>query len=294
MYAKLTSVPGPVAAMRETEEARGDSPAGLGAAGDRIEIRGVNRIYQGNGREVHALSDINLHIRRGEFVTLFGPSGCGKSTLLRIIAGLDRQSSGEVRLFKQDPLDASRSKNIAWIPQSSSLLPWLTIRRNVELSARLNRRADRLRLTARKPERPMQVLRELGLGEFADKRPAQLSGGMRQRASIARGFVQGAPMMLMDEPFSALDELTRDALQLRLLDLWEKHRKTVIFVTHSAAEAVLLSDRVVVMTSRPGRIHSIIDIDLPRPRPAGIEDSPAFGELVRRVKATLRAGWEGA
>jgi len=264
---------------------------GPGPAGERIEIRDVGKIYYG-GRDVQALSDVNLNIKRGEFVTLFGPSGCGKSTLLRVIAGLEAQTSGDVRVFGQEPAAASASKNLAWIPQSSSLLPWLTIRQNVTLPSVLNRRADRLGLSSRKPEDPTQLLEELGLGDFADKRPAQLSGGMRQRASIARGFAQGAPLLLMDEPFSALDELTRDTLRLKLLDLWEKHRKTVIFVTHSAFEAALLSDRVVIMTPRPGRIHSVIDIDLPRPRRAEVTESPEFAALVARVKSTLKAGWE--
>ncbi|OQP85350.1 sulfonate ABC transporter ATP-binding protein [Rhizobium rhizosphaerae] len=262
-------------------------------ARDSIAVKGLAKVYGAGADRVEALGGIDLTIPRGAFVTLFGPSGCGKSTLLRILAGLEEKSAGAVTLFGQTPETAARAKNIAWVPQSSALLPWLTIRDNVLLSRRLNRRADRDPACVSRPEDADQVLRELGLADFAHHRPAALSGGMRQRAAIARGFVQGAPLMLMDEPFSALDELTRDALRLRLLEVWERHRKTVVFVTHSAAEAVLLSDRVVVMTPRPGRIEAVIDIDLPRPRGRDAADSPAFDARVRAVKDTLRRGWEG-
>jgi len=225
-----------------------------------------------------------------EFVTLFGPSGCGKSTLLRIIAGLECQDFGTVTLFGQTPWRAAQQKNISWVPQSPALLPWLTIRDNALLSQRVNRRAERCPHPDRVPQNVEQVLDEMGLLDFADALPAQLSGGMRQRAALARGFVQGAPLMLMDEPFSALDELTRDALCWHLLDVWERHRKTVLFVTHSASEAVLLSDRVVVMTPRPGTIQTIIDIDLPRPRRSDIVESEAYLRLVLEVKRGLRSG----
>jgi NitT/TauT family transport system ATP-binding protein len=156
----------------------------------------------------------------------------------------------------------------------------------------VNRRADREKLTSRVPEDASALLGELGLANFADSYPAALSGGMRQRASIARGFVQGAPLMLMDEPFSALDELTKDTLRLRLLELWEHHRKTIVFVTHSAFEAVLLSDKVVVMTPRPGRIQAVVDIDLPRPRTVATTETEAFAQKVLEIKHVLRDGWQ--
>ena len=261
---------------------------------DRIEIRDLSKTFDRDGQSVLALTGVNTSFARGEFVTLFGPSGCGKSTLLRLLAGLERQSTGEIRLFGQTPAQASRLKNIAWVPQSPGLLPWASLRANVRLSERLNRRADRAPDRRRTPEDADEVLRDLGLEDFAEARPAQLSGGMRQRAAIARAFVQGAELMLMDEPFSALDELTRDAVRLRLLQVWEKHRKTVIFVTHSAAEAVMLSDRVVVMTPRPGRVFREVPIDLPRPRTPDVLDSPAFDAKLREVKHVLRAGWEDA
>jgi NitT/TauT family transport system ATP-binding protein len=259
---------------------------------DAICIDRVHKEYRRGKATVKALADITLTVEQGQFVTLFGPSGCGKSTLLRIVAGLEPHGDGTVSLFGQTPAEASRQKNISWVPQSPALLPWLNVRDNVLLSQFVNRRADRLAHPDRVPQDAGEVLAEMGLAEFADARPAQLSGGMRQRAALARGFVLGAPLMLMDEPFSALDELTRESLCRHLLEVWERHRKTVLFVTHSAGEAVLLSDKVVVMTPRPGSIQAVIEIDLPRPRPPDIADSGAFANLVLEVKRRLRAGQE--
>ncbi len=255
-----------------------------------IRVRGVSRSFPGSGADVLVLDDIDLTIRRGSFVTFFGPSGCGKTTLLRILAGLQSQDEGDVTLFGQTPAQAARDKNIAWIPQSSALLPWQSARRNADLSRRVNRRAGRRAGQTRELGDPMEVLGQMGLAAATDLRPDQLSGGMRQRVSLARGFVQDAPLMLMDEPFSALDELTREELRYQLLDMWERHRKTVVFVTHSATEAVLLSDTVVVMSARPGRIHTVIEVDLPRPRAAGIEDDPGFRRTVARLRAAVAEG----
>jgi len=266
------------------------APGGLGA--DAIRIERIAKNYRRGDTTVAALDNISLTVQQGQFITLFGPSGCGKSTLLRVVAGLELQSSGTVSLFGQTPAEASRHKNISWVPQSPALLPWLSVRGNVLLSRFVNRRADRRPHPGRLPQDENEVLAEMGLSEFADARPAQLSGGMRQRAALARGFVLGAPLMLMDEPFSALDELTRDSLCWHLLDVWERHRKTVLFVTHSAGEAVLLSDKIIVMTPRPGRVQAIIDIDLPRPRTPAIAESDAFMGLVLEVKRTLRVGRE--
>ncbi|GAA3969972.1 ABC transporter ATP-binding protein [Actinomadura viridis] len=260
---------------------------------DTITLSRVGKTFRRSRRPVRALSDIDLVIEDGTFVTLFGPSGCGKSTLLRIMAGLQDHDEGEVSLFGQTPRAAVRQKNIAWIPQSSALLPWLSVRSNAALSTVVNRAADRRPAGGRTSRDVGTVLAELGLDDFGGARPDQLSGGMRQRAALARGFVHGAPLMLMDEPFSALDEFTRESLRHRLLDVWERHRKTVVLVTHSAAEAVLMSDVIVVMTPRPGRVRAVVEVDLPRPRPRGIEDTPEFLGAVRRVKAELRAGWDG-
>ena len=258
-----------------------------------VTLAGVDKVFAAKNREVHALANIDLAVAKGEIVTLFGPSGCGKSTVLRIIAGLDDATGGEVSVFGETPAQASRRKNIAWIPQSSALLPWLTVTDNADLSRVINRTPDIRKTTRRIPEDAAALLGELGLGDFIDHRPRSLSGGMRQRVSIARGFAQGAPLMLMDEPFSALDELTKDTLQVRLLDMYDHHRKTIVYVTHSPAEAVLLSDRVVVMTPRPGRIHGIVDIDLPRPRGLALTETDAFIAKVAEVKHVLRSGWKG-
>jgi NitT/TauT family transport system ATP-binding protein len=171
-------------------------------------------------------------------------------------------------------------------------LPWLTVRGNVGLPRLLNRRAERTPDPTRVPQDVEQMLVEVGLDRFSDAGPRQLSGGMAQRASLARVFAQGAPLLLMDEPFSALDELTREALQHRLLDVWSEHRKTVVFVTHSPTEAVLLSDRILVMSPRPGRIVADIEVDLARPRPRGIETSAQFARLVARVRHELAAHWD--
>jgi len=255
-----------------------------------IAVSGLAKSYRREGVPVPALAPTDLVVEEGRFVTLFGPSGCGKSTLLRLVAGLEVPDAGEVRLFGRSPAETARAKALSWAPQSPALLPWLTIRQNLALPQRLNRRADRHPDPARQPRPVEEVLEEVGLAAFADARPAQLSGGMRQRAALARAFVVGAPLMFMDEPFSALDELTRNALCWRLLEVWEKHRKTVLFVTHSAFEAVLLSDRVLVMSPGPGRVHADIAIDLPRPRRWEMTETAEFAALVAQVKHALWAG----
>lgn len=256
---------------------------------DAVLVRGVGKIYSADGLKTEALADIDLAVGQGRFATLFGPSGCGKSTLLRIMAGLEEQTSGSVSLFGLTPRQATQKKNISWVPQSPALLPWLSVRNNLLISRMINRKADRLPNADRSPQDVQAVLAEVGLADFADARPGQLSGGMRQRAALARGFVLGAPLLLMDEPFSALDELTRNQLCWHLLNVWEHHRKTVIFVTHSAFEAVLLSDVVIVMTPRPGRVRAIIEINLPRPRSWETTETPEFGEIIKRVKLELRS-----
>lgn len=293
------TVEGPPAVSSSGPPAAGSSGPPAGAATNRIEVRGVSKSFRAGGRSFTALDNVDLDLPEGSFTTLFGPSGCGKTTLLRILAGLQTQDEGTVSLFGQTPEAATREKNIAWIPQSSALLPWRDVRANALLSQVVNKRADRGRgrvpngapAATRIDQEVETVLSEMGLRDFARSRPAQLSGGMRQRASIARGFVHGAPVMLMDEPFSALDEFTREALRFKLLHMWELLRKTVVFVTHSAPEAVLLSDRVVVMTARPGRVHRVIDIDLPRPRDAELERSPEFHAKVTEVRNALQEGW---
>ena len=262
------------------------------AAEVAVSVDAVDKTFRGRGSPVEALRDIDLQLPTGTFTTLFGPSGCGKSTLLRIMAGLLEADRGEVRVFGDPPRQATRAKRIGWVPQHPALLPWLTVRGNAGLPRLLNRRVERTPDPTRVPQDVGQMLAEVGLGEFIDASPRELSGGMAQRVALARVFVQGAPLLLMDEPFSALDELTREVLQHKLLDVWSRHRKTVVFVTHSPAEAVLLSDRILVMSPRPGRIVADIEVDLGRPRPRGIETSADFARLVTRVRHELAAHWD--
>ena len=257
-----------------------------------VSVDAVDKTFRGRGAPVDALRDIAVQLPTGTFTTLFGPSGCGKSTLLRIMAGLLETDRGQVRVFGDPPKQATREKHVGWVPQRPTLLPWLTVGGNVGLPRLLNRRAERTPDPTRIPQDVAQMLNEVGLDEFIDAAPSQLSGGMAQRASLARVFVQGAPLLLMDEPFSALDELTREVLQHKLLEIWTNHKKTIVFVTHSPTEAVLLSDRILVMSPRPGRIVADIEVDLPRPREPGIETSPEFISLVARVRHELAAHWD--
>ncbi len=257
-----------------------------------IVVAGVAKTYGSGLTETTALAEVDLEVPSGRWVTLIGPSGCGKSTLLRIVAGLLEPDRGSVEIFGRTPRQATADKQIGYVPQSPALLPWRTAIGNVRLPLQVNRRNDRRRDGARSAstDEAAALLRDVGLGDALHKYPAELSGGMQQRVAIARAFALAPPLLVMDEPFSALDELTREALRYKLLDLWESMRKTVVFVTHSAAEAVLLSDRVVVMTPRPGRIHKVIDIDLPRPRGAAVERSAAFQDVVAEVRSALSEG----
>ncbi|MGW0245667.1 ABC transporter ATP-binding protein [Nocardia goodfellowii] len=222
-----------------------------------------------------ALTDIDLDLRTGEFVAVVGPSGCGKSTLLRLAAGLTRVSSGSV---------AVRTDSIGFIFQEPTLLPWRTVLRNVELSAELrgvDRKSRRVRAAA--------ALDAVGLTDFAKSLPHQLSGGMRMRVSLARALTLRPRLMLLDEPFGALDELTRLSMQEELLRLYRDHEFTALFITHSVSEAVFLASRVVVMSARPGRMHEVIDVDLPYPRARELRFDPAFTRLVARTSDALKA-----
>ena len=250
-----------------------------------IEARAVDLVFQTGDGPVQALKDVSLTINRGEFVSFIGPSGCGKTTLLRAIAALETPTGGSLTVNGMTPEAARQSRAYGYVFQAAGLYPWRTIAKNVSLPLEIMgfSKAERV-------ERVQRVLDLVELGGFANKFPWQLSGGMQQRASIARALAFDADILLMDEPFGALDEIVRDRLNEELLQLWARTGKTICFVTHSIPEAVYLSTRIVVMSPRPGRITAVIDSPLPRERPLDIRDSRAFIETAGRVRDLLRAG----
>lgn len=251
-------------------------------------MHGVRRLYeQADLSELVALDDIELTIEPGTFVSIIGPSGCGKSTLLRLISGQERPDAGRITVCGLTPKEAAEAKAFGFVPQSPALLPWLSVLGNVTLPHKVNRRGANRRSDRDRPDLEA-MLREVGLGESLHKLPAELSGGMKQRTAIVRAFGLRPDVLLLDEPFGALDEFTREALQEQLLELWEQTRATVVFVTHSISEAVRLSDKVVVMAPRPGRITDVIDIDLPRPRHQEIITSPEFHAYELALRESLR------
>ncbi|MGH7089950.1 MAG: ABC transporter ATP-binding protein, partial [Stellaceae bacterium] len=234
-------------------------------------------VYSARGGAIAALDKVSLEIGAAEFVSLLGPSGCGKSTLLRCIAGLEPPSGGEVAL--QGRLVTAPPDDMGMVFQRDVLLDWLTVLRNVLLPARIRR----LPLAEWRPK-ALGLLDLIGLGGYAERFPWELSGGMRQRVAICSALLLDPALLLMDEPFGALDAMTRDELNLELQRLWLANAKIVLFVTHSIAEAVFLSDRVVVMSRSPGRVVEVIDIDLPRPRELAIRESAEFGRHVARIR----------
>ncbi|NAZ88370.1 ATP-binding cassette domain-containing protein [Kineococcus sp. T90] len=257
-------------------------------------------MYDDGPQPVTALHHVDLQVPRGRFVSVIGPSGCGKSTLLRLVAGLERPDSGEVRICGQTPARATERKMVGFVPQTPALLPWLDVLGNVRVLEKVNRAASRRRGAVPPPAAPERcdlagdpeaLLRRLGLGDVLHRRPGQLSGGMQQRTAIARAFALQPQVLLMDEPFSALDEFTREAAQLQLLDVWQEMRTTVVFVTHSITEAVLLSDTVVVMAAGPGRVAGTVEVSLPRPRRSGLLDSADLHEHEHRVRELLSDAW---
>jgi NitT/TauT family transport system ATP-binding protein len=252
--------------------------AGSRMAGVPIVIHGVTKHYRAaRGGDVHALAEIELSIRAGEFVSIVGPSGCGKSTLLMLVSGLLPPTSGTIEIDRVSVKGAV--PNIAIVFQRDVLLDWRTVLANVLLPVEI-KKLDR---TSHR-HKARELLRSVGLSEFEDKYPAELSGGMRQRVAICRALVQDPGLLLMDEPFGALDALTREQMNLDLQRMWLRDRNTVLFITHSIEEAVLLSDRVVVMSSRPGRIADIVVHDLARPRGAHTRSESRFVEHVERIR----------
>jgi NitT/TauT family transport system ATP-binding protein len=250
-----------------------------------ISARDMSLTFQTNDGPVHALKNVSLDIAKGEFVSFIGPSGCGKTTFLRVIADLEQPTSGTITVNGMSPEDARRARAYGYVFQAAGLYPWRTIAGNVKLPLEIMGFSR-----AEQEARVEKVLELVELSGFARKFPWQLSGGMQQRASIARALAFDADILLMDEPFGALDEIVRDRLNEQLLDLWARTEKTIGFVTHSIPEAVYLSTKIVVMSPRPGRITDVIDSPLPRTRPLEIRDSPEFIEIAHRVREGLRAG----
>lgn len=239
----------------------------------KIEIHGVEKRYHTAQGEVEALSDISLQVDEGEFLCIIGPSGCGKSTLLRILAGLYQQSAGEVIVHTNGT--EHRPVN-AMVFQEYAIFPWRSVADNVAFGLEM-RGVPRGERAARTSE----YLAKVGLSQFANHYPYQLSGGMKQRVALARAMANDPEILLMDEPFGALDAQTRAVLQEELLRIWEEEKKTVIYVTHSIEEAIMLGDRVVLMTARPGKIKSIYEVNLPRPRTHNIRTTPEYNQLAR-------------
>jgi NitT/TauT family transport system ATP-binding protein len=250
-----------------------------------ISTQNLDLTFETNDGPVHALKDITLDIAEGEFVSLIGPSGCGKTTLLRVIADLEKPTGGTVSVNGMTPDEARLARAYGYVFQQAALLPWRTIEDNISLPLEVMG-LDK----ATRKQRIASNLELVNLVGFEKKFPWQLSGGMQQRASIARALAVEPAMLLMDEPFGALDEIVRDHLNEQLLKLWAKTRKTVVFVTHSIPEAVFLSTKIVVMSPRPGRIHEIIDCDLGSDRPLDIRETPEFLKIAHQVREGLKAG----
>jgi NitT/TauT family transport system ATP-binding protein len=250
-----------------------------------IEAKDLNLVFQTADGPVQALKDVNLTINRGEFVSFIGPSGCGKTTLLRCIAALEQPTGGSLTVNGMTPDQARMARAYGYVFQAAGLYPWRTIAGNVRLPLEIMGFSK-----AHQEERVARVLDLVELKGFGKKFPWQLSGGMQQRASIARALAFDADILLMDEPFGALDEIVRDRLNEEVLKLWARTGKTVGFVTHSIPEAVYLSTKIVVMSPRPGRITDVIESPLPKERPLEIRDSREFIEIAHRVREGLRAG----
>jgi NitT/TauT family transport system ATP-binding protein len=258
----------------------GASPAG-GASGGRIIAQDVTKTYGEGDKAVEALRPVSLETAPNDFVSIVGPSGCGKTTFLKILGDIVTPSGGKITIHDESPRAMRQARRIGYVFQTPVLLPWLSVYDNVMLPFKVageNRRGDAEK--KRIDERISETLDIFGLDDFQDRLPAQLSGGMQSRVSLARALVRDPDVLLMDEPFAALDELTRAEMSLYLLGIWERVRTTVVFVTHHIEEAVLLSNRVAVMSPRPGHFERIVDVNLPRPRGAETRKLPEFHAIV--------------
>ena len=272
--------------MNAPDRTPGSPLAGHSAARElTVQVQKASVVYPAADAPVQALHEVDLDIAAGEFVTLIGPSGCGKTTLLRVIADLEPITSGQVRVNGMSPREARLSRAYGYVFQAPALFPWRNVLANVMLPLQIQgRSAEDCRAVA------LEQLARVGLAGFERKYPWQLSGGMQQRASIARALGFEPRILMMDEPFGALDEITRDRLNEQLQQLWQRERRTVVFVTHSIAEAVYLSTRIVVMSPRPGRIVRVIESTLPDARHLGLRDSAEFVQVAHAVREALADG----
>ena len=251
-----------------------------------IQVKDLDVTFKDNsGNDVKALTGVNLDIYKGEFISLLGPSGCGKTTLLRSIADLQEPTDGTIRISGQTPKELRLQQKFGFVFQQPVLFDWRTVKKNVVLPLEImyQSKADR-------SKRADEMLEMVGLKDFANHFPKQLSGGMQQRVNIARAFGIRPEILLMDEPFSALDEFTKEKLYEDLLRIWRQTNKTIIFVTHNIQEAVFLSDRICVLSPHPGRLSAIVDVDLPRPRTLDMKESAHFNELVLKVRNSFEGG----
>ena len=257
--------------------------------GSHLRISNVSKRFTTASETLLALDDVTLDVEHGEFVCLLGPSGCGKSTLLRIIGGLTEPTDGSVTIGGHTPSDAQAEKELGYVFQDPSLMPWRTAEDNIRLPLQVNRAMNK---DSAPPVEELLTL--VGLERFGHYYPSQLSGGMQQRVALARALAFGPSLLLMDEPFGALDEITRETMRYELMRIWNSDKKTVVFVTHSIAEAVTLSDRVVVLSGQPGRVKGVVDIELPRPRTADVESNRSFVDYANDLrKLLMQEGGDG-
>jgi len=250
-----------------------------------ISAKNLSLTFKTNDGPVHALSEVDLDINKSEFVSFIGPSGCGKTTFLRVVADLEQPTGGSITVNGKTPAEARENRDYGYVFQAPALLPWRNVQKNVALPLEIIGMSK-----TEQDERTKRTLEMVNLDGFEKKFPWQLSGGMQQRASIARALAFDADLLLMDEPFGALDEIVRDHLNEQLLKLWSDTKKTICFVTHSIPEAVYLSTKIVVMSPRPGRVIDVIESTLPKTRPLDIRETPEFLKIAHRVREGLRTG----